>query len=45
MLVNFYGVSRLLLFIWDIEMVCEVLYTHMGNSVVPLKIQEELAGK
>lgn len=35
MLVNFYGVSRLLLSIWGIGMVCEGLYTCMGNSVVP----------
>lgn len=34
MLVNFYGVSRFILSIWDIGMVCEGLYIHMGNSVV-----------
>lgn len=34
MLVNFYGVRRLLLSIWGIGMVCEGLYTCMGNSVV-----------
>lgn len=37
MLVNFYGVRRLLLSIWGIGMVCEGLYTCMGNSVAPLQ--------
>lgn len=34
MLVNFYGVSRFILSIWDIGMVCEGLYIYTGNSVV-----------
>lgn len=34
MLVNFYGVSRIIWSIWDIGMVSEGLYTHIANSVV-----------